>query len=66
MPYRFLVLSDKTFAGLSWQQRKVVAVGSYVNALARGCAKMQAANLASIASRSRASERHVVVNGRLS
>ena len=31
--------SDKTFVDLSWQQRiaKVVAVGSYANALAAGC-----------------------------
>ena len=52
-----LVLSDKTFVDLSWQQRKVVAVGSYANALAHGCAKMQAANVASMAAR--VSERHV-------
>ena len=37
MPYR----SDKTFFDLSWQQRKVVAVGLYANALAHCCAKMQ-------------------------
>ena len=36
-----LVFSDKTFFDLSWQQRKVVAVGLYANALAHGCAKMQ-------------------------
>jgi len=52
-----LVLSDKTFVDLSWQQRKVVAVGTYANALSHGCAKMQAASVASMAAR--VSERHV-------
>ena len=52
-----LVLSDKTFVDLSWQQRKAVAVGTYADALSHGCAKTQAASVASMAAR--VSERHV-------
>ena len=44
-------LADTTFLDLSWEQRRIVAVCSYARALACGCAKMSAANVASMAAR---------------